>query len=410
MKAGFRERIPYVNSWLLTALFFMIPIQVAPAYILSALMLVLWLIEGRFREKLGILRAEPMAWIFAAYYGVFLLSLLWTADMAWGWRMVNKQNFFLLFLLYFTVARREHVARYLTAFLLSIAMCEMLAYYNWVDLHLWPQLPDGVRADKGVLDTAPFVDRIMYAPALALAAYVAGHRVLFGGVGKTARWACALLWVTTVGNLLISGGRAGVVGFLVMVAVLAFQKFSRRPLLAVMAAAVVVGGIVVGGYHSSDYFRLRVNDAVDQVQHYEERPNSSVGLRITYAMNAWRIFSANPLLGVGAGDYPVEYQLVNAIHTPQWTPAWNPHNQYLLALTSAGILGGLALAMVLLFPMARAWRSPDDWRHPLRIALPMLLLTICLFESYLMRSNISMMYVLFTAALWCGGAKTNAET
>ncbi len=28
------------------------------------------------------------------------------------------------------------------------------------------------------------------------------------------------------------------------------------------------------------------------------------------------------------------------------------------------------------------------------------MITICLFESYLLRSNVSMMYMLFTAALW----------
>lgn len=400
--SGFRERIPYVNSWLLAALFFMIPIQVAPAYILSALMLLLWMIEGRFGEKLHAFRAEPLVWIFAAYYGVFLLSMLWTSDTAWGWRMVSRQNFFLLFPLYFTVARREHVPRYLTAFLLSIGLCELLAYYNWVQMHALPQLPEGIRVDKDAVDTAPFVDRIMYTPALALAGYVAGHQVLFGKIGRAAKVACAILLVTTTGNLLFSGGRAGMVGFLALLAVLVFQRFSRRPLVAAAVACIIVGGVVVGGYQSSEYFRSRVNLAVDEVRHYEDRPISSVGLRITYTMNAWRIFVANPLLGVGAGDYPVEYKIMNEIHTPQWVPAWNPHNQYLLALTSAGLPGGILLALVLVFPLLRARRAPSDGRQRMRVAVPVLLIVICLFESYLMRSNISMMYALFTAALWCG--------
>lgn len=399
---GFRERIPYVNSWLLAALFFMIPIQVAPAYILSALMLLLWTIEGRFGEKLHAFRAEPLVWIFAAYYGVFLLSMLWTSDTAWGWRMVSRQNFFLLFPLYFMVARREHVPRYLTAFLLSIGLCELLAYYNWVQLHALPQLPEGIRVDKDAVDTAPFVDRIMYTPALALAGYVAGHQVLFGKIGRAAKVACAILLVTTTGNLLFSGGRAGMVGFLVLLAVLVFQRFSRRPLIAAAVACILVGGVVAGGYQSSEYFRSRVDLAVDEVRHYENLPNSSVGLRITYTMNAWRIFVMHPLLGVGAGDYPVEYKKMNEIHTPQWVPAWNPHNQYLLALTSAGLPGGMLLALVLVFPLFRARRAPSDGFQRMRIAVPVLLMAICLFESYLMRSNVSLMYVLFTAALWCG--------
>ncbi|RPH66491.1 MAG: O-antigen ligase domain-containing protein, partial [Burkholderiales bacterium] len=49
--AQLRARIPLANSWLLAAVFFCIPIQVAPAYLLSAAMLALWIVEGRFGEK-----------------------------------------------------------------------------------------------------------------------------------------------------------------------------------------------------------------------------------------------------------------------------------------------------------------------------------------------------------------------
>nr|HMN66226.1 hypothetical protein [Burkholderiaceae bacterium] len=89
-----------------------------------------------------------------------------------------------------------------------------------------------------------------------------------------------------------------------------------------------------------------------------------------------------------------------ALHTPRWEPAWNPHNQYLLTLTAAGIPGGLALVLVLFYPALR--RGPADGRERIRRAVPVLMITICLFESYLLRSNVSMMYMLFTAALWRG--------
>lgn len=394
------DSIPQINSWLLTALFFLIPTQIAPAYILSAVMLLLWTIEGRFAEKWEILRKEPLAWIFAAYYGIFLLSLLWTSDLEWGWRMVKRQNFFLLFLLYFTVARPGHFTRYVSAFLLGVAMCELFAYYNWADMHLWPGLPDGVRVDKGADDTAPFVDRILYTPALALAGYLAGHQVLFGEMASWKRRACGLLLIATVGNLLFSGGRSGLVGFLVLLTLLVFQYFKGRRMLAALVACLMVSALTIGGYLSNDYFKSRVDQAVDNVQHYETKANTSVGLRITYTMNAWRMFVANPLIGVGAGDYPAEYKKINEQFTPQWEPAWNPHNQYMLALTSAGIAGGTLLALVLFVPLVR--RNPNDGREKVRHAVPILLIMICLFESYLMRSNISLMYVLFTAAVWRG--------
>jgi O-antigen ligase len=54
---------------------------VAPGLWLTALMLLLWVIEGRFAEKFRALSAEPLVWIFAAYFGVYALSLLWSADL-----------------------------------------------------------------------------------------------------------------------------------------------------------------------------------------------------------------------------------------------------------------------------------------------------------------------------------------
>jgi O-antigen ligase len=95
-----------------------------------------------------------------------------------------------------------------------------------------------------VQDTAPFVDRIMYTPALALGGYLAGHQFLFSK-RNLVRWSCGILFLTTVINLVFSGGRAGMVGFLMLLAVLVFQRFSRRPFVAV-ASAVLAIAIICG--------------------------------------------------------------------------------------------------------------------------------------------------------------------
>ncbi|MCO5108929.1 MAG: O-antigen ligase family protein [Burkholderiaceae bacterium] len=398
--AQLRERIPLANSWLLAAVFFCIPVQVAPAYVLSAVMLFLWVIEGRIGGKLRELAREPLVRVMLGYYGVLLLSMLWTDDRGWGWQMLQRHKFFLLFPLYFSVARAGHFGRYVAAFLASIVLCEALAFYNWAQLYLWPGLPEGIRVAKSTGDTAPFVDRIFYTPALALAGYLAGHRLLFDANGARERLLHGALLAATTLNLLISGGRAGMVGFLALFVLLAFQRFVHRPVAAASVSAALVAAVLVGGYHASSYFRERVDSAVDELVHYQERPNTSGSLRVVYALNALRIYAEHPMLGVGIGDYPKEYERMNALHTPGWEPAWNPHDQYLQTLTAAGIPGGVALALVLSYPLLR--RGPPDGRERIRRAVPVLMITICLFESYLLRSNVSMMYMLFTAALWRG--------
>lgn len=390
-----------VNSWLLAAAFFCIPLPVAPGYVLSAAMLAVWIVDGRISGKLRALSVEPLVWIFVGYHLTLLASMLWTDDTEWGWRMVRRQNFFLLFALYLSVARREHFGRYVGAFLLSIAMCEALALYNWMQLHWFPLWPEGIRVEKGESDTAPFVDRIMYAPMLALAGYLAAHRVCFDTLTVRRRLMYAALLAVTMLNLVIAGGRSGVVGFLVLLCLLVFQRYGQRPARAAAISILLVSGIMIAAYSGSDHFAERVDQAIDEVQHFEQRNGSSVGIRIVLAMNSWHMYAGHPWFGVGIGDFPSEYERINAERTPGWGVGWNPHNQYLYALTAAGVAGGVMLALVLLAPLLR--RAPlDDDRRRIRRAVPLLLIVICLFESYLLRSNVSMMYVLFTAACWCG--------
>jgi O-antigen ligase len=396
----FRARIPAINSWLLAGVFFSIPLTVAPAYWLTALMLALWLAEGKYYIKFEVLRKEPLVWIFLAYYFVFVLSLLWSDDVEWGRRMISRQNFFLLFPLYFSVARREHYQRYVIMFLASVALCEVLAFYNFFQINVWTWLPEGIRVDKNPEDTAPFVDRIMYAPALAMAGYLLMRKFLFDEISLARRLGTLFFLLTTVVNLLFSGGRAGLVGFLALAAVLVFERFSRRPLFAGPIALAFIVSVLVVGYHGNEHFRTRFDSAVDQVMNFEERENTSVGLRIVFVINAFRVFKDSPVLGVGIGDYPTEYEKVNAVYTPDWKTSWNPHNQLMYVLTGCGLLGGVLLALVLLWPILR--RSRDDGLVSVRRAVPLLFIVIGLFESYLMRSNTSLMFAVFTAALWCG--------
>ena len=125
----------------------------------AAVMLALWVVDGRWHQKWSALRANPVFWIFQAYFCWYVVSLAWTADMTAGASMVTRHLFFPLAALYFTVVRREHTQRYLMAFAAGVLMCEVLASYNWLQLNLYPQWPASLRAAKDAMETAPFVDR-----------------------------------------------------------------------------------------------------------------------------------------------------------------------------------------------------------------------------------------------------------
>jgi len=390
-----RDYAGRINGGLLIALFFFIPSHVAPVYSLTALMLVLSAIEGRFAEKWAALRQDSLFWIFQAFYWIFPLSLLWTDDLHAGLKMVGRYSFFLLSPLYLTIARREHTFRYISAFLTGVACAELLAYYNWLQMHAFPDWPAGIRVTREAEDTAPFVDHILYAPILAWAAYLAAHRSLFGA--RRLRPLFAILTLVTLGNLVFSGGRAGQLAFLILLVVLVFQRFARRPALAAIVSGVLVAGIAVGSYTGNDYLRARVDMAIDEATHHEEGFDTSTGRRLMFQTNSARLVAEHPLAGVGAGDFVAEYERINERYSPQWVTTTNPHNQYLFVLATTGVAGGLILLLVQ-FPPA-LWQRRQDGLNHLRVALAVFIAVVCLFEDYLWRSNTSLLFVLFAVVL-----------
>jgi O-antigen ligase len=394
-----RKKIPLVNSYLLAAIFFMIPIRVAPAYILSCLMLFFWCLEGDLEVKWQRLSRHPLVWILFLYGLLPFVSLFWSQDITWGLHMAKRGDFYFLFPLYLSVVRKEHIKLYIALFLIAVGVSELLAYYNWFQINHFSELPQGIRRGTESWQIAPFVNHLMYNPILAFGAYLLGHAVLFEKMQPWRRGIYCFFMITVSINMMISGGRSGQAAFFVMMSLLMFQRFARRPVLAVLIALVVSGGIFIAAYQSSSVFQERVDLAVYEVKNYRQVVNSSVGLRINMFINTVRVYSESPILGVGVGDFPAEYARINSAYTPQWVPTTNPHNQYLFTLSTTGLIGGAVLLCMLFWPPYKSRTLHDEWSR-IRIALPLLFSVICFGESYLWRSNTSLMFVAFTAILY----------
>ena len=391
-----RARLATLNGWLLVALCFALPTHAAPVYLLAALMLGVWLAQPGLGARAREVARLPVVWAFLAYYLVFALSLAWTADLDWGWRMVGRQAPFLLFPLILTVALHTDPRRALDAYLAALALSVLLAAYNHLQLHAFPHWPEGIRVAKSPEDTAPFVDRIMYAPLLALGGYLAAYRFLFPAAGAHApRWLWGALWGAISANLFLSGGRAGILAYLGLLTLLAVQRWPRHPVRALGAGLAVVTALSAGAYAGSDYFRERVHSAVSEARHAREAVNTSVGLRINFAANSWRMFAEHPLTGVGVGDFPAEYERINQRESPHALPTTNPHNQLLWVLSTTGALGGAVLLWLLHSTLA-ACQGATAARH-LIVALWTCYAIAGMFESYLWRSNTALAFVVMAA-------------
>ena len=376
--------------WLMTAICFVLPMKVSFTYVLSAFLLTIWIVEGGLVEKFRKIKSSKLCLAFAAYYLAFLLGMLWTEDISAGWRMVDRQTPFLLFLLYWSCTDPKYRERYILAFIAGVALCALLAHYNFLQLHVFPDWPRGVRVFKGSLDTGPFLDRILYTPILALGAYFCIRRLLVAS-GVIERIGMAAISCLLISNLVFSGGRTGMVMFAAMCIALIFERI--KPKLKALLLCAVLSSLFFGGIFSfGNYFAVRVSEGVSDLQNFQNNQNTPVGQRLVYWATSFMLFMQNPVIGVGSGDFQQEYARIKPKQWESTPDSFNPHNQFLMTATTTGVIG-LGLLLYIFYCATRLASDPRMYAVLIGFAV------VCIFESYLWRSNTALTFAVMLVLL-----------
>ena len=204
--------------------------------------------------------------------------------------------------------------------------------------------------------------------------------------------------------MFITGGRAGQVAYFLVLGILILQFFDKQKIKSLFAVVLLIPAIFFGAYQASDIFQTRVNAAINETMNYNEdvrtgHQTTSIGFRLTFALNSWDVIKKNLIIGVGTGDFPSEYQEINQVNTPQLPNTTNPHNMYTLVLMQLGLVGLFSMLSIFYFQIKLSFNSPNKFIRDLGITLPLLFLVIMLSDSYLLGHFTSLLYVFFSSFL-----------
>lgn len=379
-----------IRVWIFCAICFVLPMKASFIYTMTFFLILCWLAEDGIKERLKRISGFSVCWAFLAYYLVYLIALLWTEDVESGWGMIGRQAPFLLFLIYWSSIDIEQKERYVFAFLSGLGVCAVLAHYNFLQIYFFPNWPVGIRVEKDFVDTAPFIDRLNYAPILGLGCYLALHR-FFSASGKGKIFSLAI-FLLLLSNLLFCGGRAGMLIFVVMCVVLVFERIKNRN-KAALFCIFLLPTLFGLAYKASPIFAARVNQGISNLQNFDKNPDTSMGQRLVFWTTSFHLFQNHPFLGVGSGDFANEYAKEKA-KEPQWavTPdTRNPHNQYVMTGATTGLLG-LSFLFLIFLGIYKAAKNEIRAR-----AILTGYLAVCLVESYLWRSNTALTFSVLMA-------------
>ena len=108
----------------------------------------------------------------------------------------------------------------------------------------------------------------------------------------------------------------------------------------------------------------------------------------------------SPILGVGTGDFPAEYEKINKIMSPYVIRTVQPHNMYMLVLAQLGIIGLASLAWIFYAQFKIALSSNSEFVRHVGVAMPIFFLIIMLSDSYLLGHYTGNLFILFSSIIY----------
>jgi len=383
-----------VNPWLIALLALSLPLSTSAVTALALLILLLWVVSGAYGSKFKEIFRNEVCVAVLVYLALHGLGLLWTKEMDDGVDMLAKQWKLLMLPVFLSTLQLEHRRRTFYFFLAGLTLMMVTTYLAWLDLFHY----------GGVTPAHPTrrLFHVVYNPMLAFGCYLAAHEFLWGAGSKRLRAGMLVLALAMSVNMFITEGRTGQLAFFALFVLLVFQYFKKNIRKGLLVAGIAVPLLFAGGYTLSPTFQQRVDAARDEIAVFDTNPNTSIGLRLLFWQNSWQIIRLHPLVGVGTGDFQRAYTWMNLRYSPRMVATDNPHNHYILVLCQFGLMGLASLLAIFFLQVRAALRSGDDlWR--LRLALPVLFLTIMLTESYLMVFETAFLFSLFSAVLFKTG-------
>ena len=214
MSTTFATRLDRSIQVLVPVLAFVLPVARRGVTITASLIILLWLLQGRWRERWRLIRTTPLLLAMLLFVGVSVVSLVWSSDLLGGLDYLAKYRYLLLAAVLATTIPTNRVAGVVDAFLAGSALSLVWSFGIAAGLihfgHGYPEHP------------APSMNHLDYSMFLAVAGLLALVRLAHCPGGSWRRLAWAGLALASVAGLLVNIGRSGQLAyFIALVMILA---------------------------------------------------------------------------------------------------------------------------------------------------------------------------------------------
>jgi len=313
---------------------FVLPLSRAGITIFTALLILIWFLEGNLKKKLQILRKNKVVLAIVAFLIFNFISLLWTDSLVESLNYIRTYWYILPIFVLFTSLDKAYISKVLSAFVSGMLISEIIAYGVFFDIWLFKHAT--------IENPTPFMHHIEYSVFLAFTALILLSRI-FNTSSIKLKLFYSIFFTTMSGNLFLTAGRTGQIAFILGLFVLALVSFKNK--LKALGIAIVLSVILLTlAFNMSTTFKNRIEIAQSNIVNVISEGNycSSWGNRVGAYVSAKDIVSQHPVLGMGIIDNMHEFRrLVDEKYPEMGCIRYLPHmhNQYLQILTQLGVIG-----------------------------------------------------------------------
>ncbi len=324
---------------------FSIPLSRAAIVVFTALLFLLWILEGGFKEKFKKIFECKFTISLTLFFLFTLISILWTEtdNISEALNYIKKYWYLLSIFPILTSLKPEYILKLLNAFLAGMAVSMILSYGIYFQ---WWQI-DEVTAGS----LSPFMYHVFYSIFLSFSALVA----LSLSFNSKYRALYLILSGLFVGVLFLGIGRTGQVIFVVGLFILILQNFRSKMRLSTIFI-ISISLLFLMLYQFNSTFKNRVSliksDIVHMVEH-DEYCNSLGGRVITWKIS-YDIVKEHPIIGMGVGDH-IEYLKEKMDSSDKFSTCSIKgmisyfHGQYIEIVSQIGILGLILFLSIFYF-------------------------------------------------------------
>lgn len=350
-----RSRYSYALMAGLSLFALTLPLSKSAANVLLFLLAIIGVagifLDKDFRESVFSNSRQPLTLAFSLAFLVAMVGILFSEKYSDGYHSGRK--FLSLPAIYLIVSviietvqdpkkRRQNAENIILLFLIGLMILNGIGVMTYLGL---------VGNKQHVRALAPLnVNPIWFSNVNALGLYAATSFLLFSQRGKSTGWKLFLVFsaALAVFCILLSLSRTAWFGIALTSLIMIFlMSRNKKEVFFISAAAAAAAGIAA--FHFIPIVHERISLIANDIARFSAgETDTSLGARFLMWKAAFMMFLSNPLMGVGTGDYvPTMIAYVKSGQFPEFLLQFNqPHNMYLFALATNGLLGLASLLYI----------------------------------------------------------------